>query len=73
MSIMGDYIFTEDAAQKWSVSKRRITVLCNERQISGVLKIGITWAIPQKAEKPLDALIKSGKYTKSSQEIGGIQ
>lgn len=59
------YISTSEAAEKWNLSKRRIIVLCNEGRIEGAQKAGSTWIIPDDAEKPNDARIKSGKYIKS--------
>lgn len=62
---MNAYISTDEASQKWGITKRRITLLCNEGRIPGIIKIGRTWAIPKDAEKPVDARIKSGKYVKA--------
>ena len=63
-----DYISTVDAGKKWSLSKRRVAVLCAEGRIDNVQKIGNTWLIPIDAEKPADARIKSGKYIKMKSE-----
>ena len=59
------YISTSEAATKWSLSSRRIVVLCNEGRIKGAQKAGSTWIIPENSEKPKDARIKSGKYIRS--------
>ena len=59
------YISTSEAAEKWNLSKRRIIVLCNEGRIDGAQKAGSTWIIPDDAENPNDARIKSGKYIKT--------
>ncbi len=59
------YISTADAAKRWSLSQRRVIVLCSESRIPGAEKIGNTWLIPDDAEKPADARIKSGAYRKS--------
>ena len=64
------YISTSEAAEKWNLSKRRIIVLCNEGRIDGAQKAGSTWIIPDDAEKPNDARIKSGKYIKNNNERG---
>lgn len=42
-----------------------IQILCAEKRIPGVFRIGNTWAIPEEAEKPKDARVKSGKYIKT--------
>ena len=65
------YISTSEAAKKWNLSKRRIIVLCNEDRINGAQKAGSTWIIPETAEKPNDARIKTGKYMKPSDSARG--
>ena len=61
-----DYITTIIAGKKWNLSHRRVAILCSERRIPGVKKIGNTWLIPVDAEKPADARVKTGKYKKES-------
>lgn len=60
-----NYISTTEAGQKWGISKRRVIVLCKENRVSGAQMAGRNWIIPNDAEKPADARIKSGKYIKS--------
>ncbi len=62
------YISTSEAAKKWDLSSRRVVVLCNEGRVDGAQKAGGTWIIPETADKPSDARIKSGKYIKSISE-----
>ena len=59
------YLSSKEAADKWGISERRVQILCNQERIEGVIRIGITWGIPDDAEKPKDARIKSGKYIKA--------
>lgn len=61
------YISVSEAAELWNLSKRRVIVLCNGGRIEGAQKAGATWIIPENAQKPADARIKSGKYIKSKQ------
>ena len=57
------YLTTTELADKWSISPRRIAVLCGQNRIYGVMKKGKTWLIPYDASKPLDARRKNeGKY-----------
>ena len=63
-----DYISVKEAAQKWSLSERRIQVLCGEERIDGVLRFGKSYMIPRDAEKPADARIKSGRYVKAKMD-----
>lgn len=58
------YISAMEAADRWNLSRRRIITLCNNGRIEGAQKAGATWIIPDNAQKPSDARIKSGKYIK---------
>ena len=49
-----DFLTTSQAAQKWNVSRRRVSTLCKEGRIEGSLLIGNTWLIPDHAKKPED-------------------
>lgn len=62
------YLSIHQTAEKWGISTRRIQTLCGEGRIPGATKIGSYWAIPDDAEKPNDARIKSGKYRKKPAE-----
>ena len=62
------YLSSKEAADKWGISERRVQILCNQDRIAGVIRIGSTWGIPDDAEKPKDARIKSGKYTKAKDD-----
>lgn len=53
-----EYITASQAAKKWSISQRRVQVLCLNGRIEGVFKLGENWAIPANAEKPVDGRIK---------------
>lgn len=45
---------TTEMAEKWNVSRRRITRLCGEGRIEGAVLKGNTWLIPESTEKPDD-------------------
>ena len=67
------YLSTFEAAKKWGLSPRRVGVLCNENRIPGAQRAGSRWIIPEDAEKPADARIKSGKYIKGkTKQEGGL-
>ena len=59
------YLSAKEAAEKWGIGERRVQRLCNQDRITGVIRIGSTWGIPDNAEKPADARIRSGKYCKT--------
>ena len=63
------YMSASEVAAKWGLSSRRVGLLCNEGRINGAQKAGATWIIPEGAQKPSDARIKSGKYIKSKKEV----
>ena len=56
------YISAIEAADRWNLSRRRVSALCNDGRVSGAQKAGSYWIIPENASKPTDARIKSGKY-----------
>mgnify|MGYP002802202378 FL=1 len=60
------YLSVAQTAEKWGISTRRIQILCKEERIPGAMRIGSVWAIPDYADKPKDARVKSGKYMKKS-------
>ena len=52
------------ASERWGISSRRITKLCEEGRIDGASKLAGAWIMPHDTKKPADARIKSGKYSK---------
>ena len=58
------YLSIKQTSEKWNISVRWINDLCKAGRIPGATKIGSYWAIPEDAEKPKDARIKSGRYIK---------
>lgn len=51
---MLSYMSAKEAAGKWNISQRRVTVLCSEQRIDGAMMVGNMWIIPSTAEKPID-------------------
>ena len=51
---MLSYISAKEAAEKWNISQRRVSVLCSENRIKGAMMVGNMWIIPSNAEKPID-------------------
>ncbi len=58
------YLSAKETGKKWGIGERRVQRLCTQDRIPGVIRIGSTWGIPDDAEKPKDARVKSGKYCK---------
>ncbi len=47
-----EYLTSEEIAQKWNISSRRVTTLCKAGRIAGVVQKGGVWLIPDDAQKP---------------------
>ena len=56
---MLQYMSAREAAEKWNISHRRVSILCAENRIPNVAMLGNMWIIPRDAEKPIDARYKS--------------
>ena len=59
-----DYLTTSELAEKWDISRRRVTLLCSQGRIKGAILKGNTWLIPENAEKPDDP----GRVRKNGQQ-----
>ena len=64
-----NYVSVKETAKRWGLTQRRVQVLCAQDRIPGLIRIGSTWGIPEDAEKPKDARIKSGRYIKQQEVI----
>ena len=49
-----DYLSTKQIAEKWNISRRRVTTLCIQGRIEGAVHKGNMWLIPEDAKKPED-------------------
>ena len=49
-----EYLTAGEMAEKWNISARRVTLLCNQGRIEGAVKRGLMWFITQDAQKPID-------------------
>ena len=58
------HLSVRQTSEKWGISARRIQILCKEGRVSGAIRIDYSWAIPEDADKPEDARVKTGKYAK---------
>lgn len=47
-----EYLTSEEIADKWSISPRRVTTLCREGRIVGAIQKSGIWLIPETVEKP---------------------
>lgn len=53
-----EYLTTTQAAEKWNISRRRVSKLCSEGRIEGAKLMGNMWLVPDNAKKPEDMRIK---------------
>lgn len=56
-----EFMTASQASEKWNISQRRVQILCAEKRIPGVFKLGEVWAIPADALKPCDTRMKNNK------------
>ncbi len=49
-----EYLTTAEVAEKWGITRRRVTILCDEGRIKGAIQKGKIWLIPNEVEKPID-------------------
>ena len=66
---MAETMTVKEAAKRWGITERRVTVLCAEGRIEGVHKKGRSWRIPVDAKKPADSRVKTGAYRKSEIQL----
>lgn len=49
-----EFLTTTEMAEKWNISRRRVTTLCREGRVEGAILRGNTWLVPDNAKKPED-------------------
>lgn len=63
-----EYLTSEEIAQKWDISSRRVTTLCKDGRISGAIQKGGVWLIPYDAQKPVS--MKRGRKSNRGEGSG---
>lgn len=59
-AINGPVMTVQQAAQKWDISIRRVSKLCQDGRIAGATKLSARiWLIPANAKKPPDGRYRS--------------
>ena len=48
------YLTVKEAAEKWGLGTRIVTLYCTENKIEGAVKRGNLWLIPEHAQRPID-------------------
>ena len=54
----------KEIANEWEVPIRTVNDWCKKGKITGAIKAGRDWQIPDDAERPADGRVSSGKYVK---------
>ena len=63
------YLGSKQFSKIWEISERRIIKLCNEGRISGAIKNGMVWEIPENTLKPSDKRSNIYKYINVEKRI----
>jgi hypothetical protein len=63
-----EYLTSEETAQKWKISSRRVTTLCREGRVEGAVLKGNTWLIPKNSDKPQN--MRRGRKLNRGEESG---
>lgn len=63
-----EYLTSEEIAQKWNISSRRVTTLCKGGRISGAIQKSGVWLIPDNAQKPKS--MKRGRKSNRGENSG---
>ena len=56
-----EFLSTTEIAEKWNISRRRVSILCKEGRIEGAILKSHTWLVPSDARKPDDQRISNKK------------
>lgn len=59
-----EYLTSSEIAEKWHISRRRVSTLCAEGRIDGAIHKSNLWLIPKDAEKPEDPRHNNAKKNK---------
>ena len=49
-----ELLTTSEMAERWNISRRRVTSFCQEGRIPGAMLKGRTWLLPADTERPED-------------------
>ncbi|MBQ6385425.1 MAG: helix-turn-helix domain-containing protein [Lachnospiraceae bacterium] len=56
-----EYLTAAQTAEKWNISRRRVSKLCSEGRIEGAKLMGNVWLVPENAKKPEDKRLKNAE------------
>jgi len=56
-----NYITSQEAADKWGLTRRSVQLYCQNGRIPGAINPGKQWLVPEDAEKPRDNRFSENK------------
>ena len=56
-----DWLTSQQAAELWNITDRRVQALCADGRIDGVIRLGRSWLIPKGTPKPEDRRKQNGR------------
>lgn len=68
MGLESELMTTNEAAELWGITTRRVQVLCDNGQVKGAVRMGRTWIIPKGTPKPIDGRTKAAKQDKQNEK-----
>lgn len=63
-----EYMTVREAAEKWSITKRWVQKLCEEKRIKGAVRFSRVWMVPIDADKPADLRYRNCKDKAKTEE-----
>ena len=63
------YLTAKQFSEIWGITERRIIKLCKENRISGAIKNGMVWEIPEETLKPSDKRSNIYKYINIQKKV----
>ena len=61
MGLETQIMTASEAAKLWSITPRRVQILCDKGKVQGAVRMGRTWIIPRGTPKPIDGRTKAAK------------
>ena len=62
-----DWMTVKEASELWSISGRRVQILCDTGKVKDAERLGNMWVIPKGTPKPIDGRTKAAKAIKGEQ------
>ena len=64
-----NFLSTSEIAERWNISRQRVTTLCSQNRINGAIHKGNMWIVPEDTKKLEDPRRISKKCIKRINEI----